>query len=405
MKAIIAIALVVFIVLLIIMSGGPSVKVAEPDAVVEANNRFAFDIYSKYKSEKGNVFYSPYSIFSVLAMCHEGARKKTAEEIAGVLNYPEDSEEIRTSYLGLYGYINKAGRKYTLNAANALWAHNEYKFINKYFALIRKYFRGRAENLDFTGKPEESRLTINNWVEEKTNGKIEDLIPKGYIDAMTRLVITNAIYFKGLWLEKFGEEDTKEEDFFIEPGNSVRVPMMRLSGFEAKTFNYAETDTLQILELPYEGEEISMLVILPKENDLSAVEDSLSTGQLSRLKGMLSPVKVEVYLPRFKFETKYFMAKDLKAMGMSTAFSAKADFSGMSASGDLYISEVIHQAYVEVNEEGAEAAAATAGIIAKTALPVSAGNIFRADHPFIFIIQDTDTGCVLFLGRVRKPLD
>ncbi|MBU3941420.1 MAG: serpin family protein, partial [Nanoarchaeota archaeon] len=252
--------------------------------------------------------------------------------------------------------------------------------------------------LDFKRETEKSRVTINNWVEEQTDNKIKDLIPRGAIDDSTRLVLTNAIYFKGDWVLQFDKKKTKEADFKISPEKTVKVDMMSLTGDKAK-FNYAETEELQILEMPYEGDELSMLVILPREN-LKSIEDSINKEKLNELKSMLSERKVSVYIPKFKFETKYLMAKDLAEMGMPTAFSMNADLSGMTGNMDLFIDKVIHQAFVEVNEEGTEAAAATAVIVA---LKSSKSDYFMADHPFMFIIQQKATGNILFMGRVVDP--
>ena len=240
--------------------------------------------------------------------------------------------------------------------------------------------------------------------EDQTNDRIKDLIPQGVIDPLTRLVLTNAIYFKGDWVKQFDKKDTQERDFTTSTGNTVKAQMMSLTHDQADiNFNYTETDEAQVLELPYSGNELSMLIILPK-SDLSSLESSLSSDKLKEWRSNLTSEKVDqIYLPKFKFDTKYFMADTLSAMGMPTAFSSGADFSGMDGTKSLFISSVIHQAFVEVNEEGTEAAAATAVIVGETAAPIQ-NIIFNADHPFLFIIQQRDTGNILFLGRVTNPL-
>jgi serpin B len=212
------------------------------------------------------------------------------------------------------------------------------------------------------------------------------------------------VYFKGFWFKQFDKKQTNKEEFRISPDNEIKIPMMRLI-YEDTRFSYAETDKLKILELPYEGDELSMIILLPKKDNLKAVEESLSSEKLSEWKGLLRSEKVNVYLPKFKFETKYFMAQDLKNMGMPNAFSTDADFSGMTGQKDLFISQVIHQAFVDVNEEGTEAAAATAVTMETTAMPPKPEprKTFKADHPFIFIIQDRETGNILFVGRVSDP--
>ncbi|KHO54127.1 MAG: serpin B [archaeon GW2011_AR18] len=335
-------------------------------------------------------------------MTYEGAKGQTAEEIQSLFYLPEDDELRRTSFEETNDEINKKDKEYSLHVANALWAQKDFEFRKDYFDLVEKYYGGSATNLDFYKDPESSRLVINDWVEEKTNDKIKDLIPHGAIKKITRLVLTNAIYFKGTWITQFDEEQTKDEDFKVGFGKTVKVPLMSI---KENTFNYAETDDLQILELDYEGDELSMLFLLP--DNMNSLEKSLTTEKLAEWKDMLRERRVDIYIPKFKFETKYFMAQDLVNMGMPTAFSDNADFTGMEdkPDEDLKIDQVIHQAFVEVNEEGTEAAAATAVIMVGI---TSVGHapkipIFRADHPFIFIIQQKETGNILFLGKVNDP--
>lgn len=377
--------------------------------VVDANNRFAFELYARYKPKSGNIFYSPYSISSALAMAYEGARGKTAQEMQAVLHFPQDASVRRESFSRIGQEINKKDKKYQLSIANALWAQKDYKFLDDYLGLVEKYYSGKSTNLDFINQTEESRLTINGWVEDQTNNKIKNLIPEGFIGPTTRLVLTNAIYFKGFWFKQFDKKNTKEEDFRISSDNKIKAQMMHLPAEEENSY-YGETENIKILELPYEGYDLSMLILLPKEDDLKAIEESLTYEKLSEWKKLLRYEKVGVYLPRFKFETKYFMADDLKEMGMPSAFTSgidfggQADFSGMTGNKELNIDKVIHQAFVEVNEEGTEAAAATAVVMTLSGMPMpKIPKIFRADHPFIFIIQDRSTGNILFMGRVSDP--
>ena len=385
-------------------------KIANNESsVITANNQFAFDLYARYKAKEGNIFFSPYSISSAIAMTYEGARGKTADEMQSVFHFPKDKSLRRESFSKINNQINKKGKKYELHTANALWAQKDYKFLDDYFKLVDQYYGGNVTNLNFVKETEKSRLTINSWVEEQTNNKIKNLIPQGILDEYTRLVLTNAIYFKGLWLEQFDKKDTKEEDFRLSPDNKIKVEMMRFPG--QREFNYAETINLQILELPYEGRELSMLILLPKGDDLKSTEEFLNSGKLSELKRLFRNEEVLVYLPKFKFGTKYLMAEDLISMGMHTAFTpgidwgGEADFSGMTGNKRLNISAVIHQAFVEVNEEGTEAAAATAVVMAASygveePKPIKT---FKADHPFIFIIQENETGNILFVGRISDP--
>ncbi len=380
----------------------PPINSTTPETVAAGNNQFALDLYSKYKSDDGNVFFSPYSIETALAMTYEGARGQTADEMQSVLHFPKDDQERRNGFAAIYEQINRKDKNYTLSTANALWAQKDYYFLPDYLDITGKYYDGNVTNLDFVRDAENSRLTINSWVENQTNDKITDLIPPGVIDASTRLVLTNAIYFKGTWVKQFDKDNTQEQDFRVSPSTTVKAQMMSLTGEDA-VFNYTETDQAQILELPYAGNDLSMLIFLPKGDDINSLEGSLSAGNLAAWENSMSEENVNVYMPKYKFETKYYMTDTLKEMGMPTAFSGDADFSGMTGKKDLFISDVIHQAYIEVNEEGTEAAAATGVIMGATSVGPSQVKTFNADHPFIFLIQDKTTGAILFMGRVNDP--
>ena len=367
--------------------------------VIDANNQFALELYTELsKNGKENIFYSPYSISAALAMTYEGAKGETKDEIKSVFHFPEDST-LRPNFAKIYNDINKNEEDYELRTGNALWVQKDYPFLEDYINIVVKYYGGKVSNLDFVKETEKSRQTINSFIEEQTNNKIKDLIPKGVLDYLTRLVLTNAIYFKGTWQWEFNPKNTEEVDFKITPTDIVKVPMMYMKPEKAK-FNYADLEDLQILELPYKGEKISMLILLPKDN----LED-IQPLTIEKLKEWKSQMKKEtldeIYLPKFEFDTKYFMKEILSDMGMPTAFEMDADFSGMDGTKSLYIKEVIHQAYVKVDEKGTEAAAATGVVMELTSIMPK--NIFRADHPFIFIIQQNDTGNILFLGRVNDP--
>jgi serpin B len=372
-------------------------------AVINANNQFALDLYSELrKSAKGeNVFFSPYSISTALAMTYEGARGKTAEEMQSVFHFPTDGQLRKSAFAAIHNQLNKPDSKFKLSIANSLWAQKDSKFLSEYLTTLQQYYAAKATNLDFVSATEESRKTINKWVEDKTNNKIKDLLSLGSLDATTRLVLTNAIYFKGTWIRQFDKSQTKDGDFRVSATNTIKVPMMRRADKDA-TFNYAETSDLQILEMPYEGERLSMLVLLPK-GDLSLLEPSLSLDKINDWKSKLREQRVDVLMPKFTLDTKYSMKETLTQMGMPTAFDGdRADFSGMTGRKSLRISAVIHQAFVDVNEEGTEAAAATAVVMSGKSVPRPVP-IFRADHPFIFVIQDKENGNILFIGRVVNP--
>ena len=367
------------------------------EATVNAYNGFAFDLYRRYGAGDGNILFSPYSISTALSMTYEGARGLTAEEMEEVFGFLEDPSARLPTVARIYNTLNGKDREYALHTVNALWMQQGYNVLEEYVDAITGYYGGEANVLDFVAKPEESRLTINDWVEERTSDRIKDLFPEGSIDSAVRLVLTNAIYFKGDWLYAFDEEATSVEDFHVSPSTAVEADMMSLHG----SFNYLEADGFQLLELPYAGGDVSMLLLLPEEGSMGEVEARLSAEWLDEWVALMEEAEVDVYLPRFSFETKYFMAEDLAEMGMPMAFTGEADFSGMTGTRGLYIDMVIHQAFIEVNEEGTEAAAATGVSMRLTAAPP--GEVFRADRPFVFLIRDVETGLVMFMGRVSDP--
>ena len=370
--------------------------------IIEANNRFAINLYSQYKSEEGNIFFSPFSISTAMAMVYEGAEGKTAKEIKSVFGFPKYDNSRRNQYSNLLSEINKKDKEYALKTANALWAEQDFQFLDEYLTTVEKYYAGKTTNLDFKNEPDSSRLIINNWVKDKTNNKIKDLFPEGSIHPLTRLVLTNAIYFKAEWLKQFDADKTRDMNFRVNPDKSIKVPMMQRTDRKS-IFDYTQNEDLQILEMPYAGEDLSMLILLPLDDDIEALENSFTIEKLTEWKKSLRKRRVNIYIPKFKFETKYFMKNTLSNLGMPTAFTNSADFSGMTGTKDLKIDKVIHQAFIEVNEEGTEAAAATGvSIIRKTSIPPPTP-IFKADHPFIFIIQQIKTGNILFMGRVNNP--
>lgn len=385
----------------------PKPNLSEVKNVTDASNQFALDYYAKLiGKDDGNIFFSPFSISAAFVMTYEGAKEQTAEQIRSVFYFPDNIDLIRKEYKAIFSEINKKNKGYELNSANALWAQQDYKFSREYFNNIEKYYDGKATNLDFVNNPEGSASTINEWVENQTKNKIKNLIDPSTINKLTRLMLTNAVYFKGEWVKKFDKKDTKEEDFKISENDIVKTPMMRFTDNDA-IFNYGENDDLQILEMPYSGDDLSALFILPKNNDLSKLESKISNNNLLGWKKDMREQKVKIYIPRFKFETEYKMKEDLTDMGMATAFTNSADFSGMTASGkdELKIDEAIHKAYIDVYEEGTEAAAATVIVMEEKSAPPKETKIpvFRADHPFIFVIQHKNTGNILFIGRVVNP--
>jgi serine protease inhibitor len=386
--------------------GSTSCDAAEPtakvDAVVDGNTAFALHLYAKLRTDnKENVFLSPYSISTALAMTYAGAKGKTASEMAEVLHFAGPQDEIAPAFSALtaklHGDVAKEG--YELRIANRLWGQNGYKFLPAFLKITRDDFGAELAQLDFAGNAETARRTINKWVEEKTADKIKDLIGPGVLGPSTTLVLTNAIYFKGEWLCKFEVRATHDMPFQITKEQKATVPMMR----QTATFGYGEFGDVQVLEMPYRGRNVSMFVLLPKDVDgLAALEKNLSEKSLKTMTTGLERQQVEVFLPKFKTTSSFEMSKTLAAMGMPQAFSSGADFSGMTGNRELFISAVVHKAFVDVTEEGTEAAAATGIVMARSARPQS-HPIFRADRPFLFLIRDTRTGSVLFLGRLVNP--
>ncbi len=384
--------------------------------VVKGDNEFAFDLYAKLRNKEGNLFFSPYSISTALALTYCGARGQTETQMAGVLNFPffakpgpaissklkSDRQKFASAFGKIIKDMNSRGEKggYELRIANALWGQKDYDFLEEYTKLIKNNFDGQLNEVDFIRATEAARKTINKWVEKKTNKKITNLIQKGVLDSMTRLVLTNAIYFKGNWARQFKKDKTKDAPFTLDDGEKIETAMMN----QTAEFGYMETASFQGLDLPYVDDELSMIILLPKKNDdLDELEKTLTVENLSKWLKKLYKREVVVSAPKFKMTSQFSLASVLKSMGMTDAFSSNANFSGMNGRKDLFISAVIHKAYVDVNEEGTEAAAATGVTMKLTSVGPSRIPVFRADHPFLFLIRDNHTGSILFIGRVMNP--
>lgn len=375
-------------------------------SVANANNQFCLSLYNKIKDNQNNVFFSPYSIFLSFAMVYEGARGQTANEIIQVFHFPTDDATRRSSFAKLYHQINPDNKNFNLSMANALWLEKSYPFLNSYKNIIKQYYAGNTTNLDFMKNAENSRQIINNWVAAQTNNKIKDLMFEGSIIPTTKLVLTNAVYFKGNWQTQFDPKNTSAQNFSTISGTSTKVQMMEMFG-TSSNFSYAENSDVQAIELPYNGNQLSMIIILPKGNNLSLAEKSIVPQNLAQLRSNFTTKQIHLFLPKFKIETNYpDMTNTLSSMGMPTAFKNNADFSGMDGIRNLYINAVIHKAYVDVDELGTEAAAATGiGFVGgsapnqQTPIPV----VFKVDHPFIFLIEDKNTNNILFFGSVLNP--
>ncbi len=367
-------------------------------SLVDSLNKFSFDFYQKISENKeDNIFFSPYSIFVALSMAYEGAHGNTATQMYNILNFLQNDSETQGSFGKIYNLLNQKQEGYRISTANAFWIQQNYPFLTKYINLLQNYYMAEANELDFSKNVEAARI-INTWIENQTNGKIKDMIDPSALSEFTRLVLTNAIYFKGLWENPFDPKYTTKIDFKVNPSKTIEADMMSLSD---RIFNYTETDELQILKLPYEDNDLSMLVILPKENNISIVDSSLNTLNIEDWNDNLHEIKINIDIPKFKFKTEYNLNNVLTKMGMVDAFSEiDADFSGMDGTKSLFISDILHKAFVEVNEEGTEAAAATAVIITTSVVTTE----FNADHPFVFLIQHEETGAILFMGKIMNPV-
>ena len=372
-------------------------------AVVRGNGAFALDLYSRLSSRSGNLFFSPFSISTALAMTYGGAQSATAEEMAAALRFPFGQERLHPAFANLLRQVKSKSRGVELSLANGLWAERGYAFRESFKDLIKTHYGAELSELDFSTAASEACRIINEWVERQTAGKIRDLIGPRALGPLTRLVLANAIYFKGDWASPFQKERTKDAPFTVTPKQKVTVPMMcRLA-----EYSYLETDSFQALSFAYEGRHLAMVILLPRKVDgLPELEKSLTPGKLRLWLGGLRPRVVTAYLPRFRATSAFTLNEVLAEMGMRLAFEGSAaDFSGMTSCERLFLSLVLHKAYVDVDEKGTEAAAATVMVEAGAAfrpleVPIP---VFRADHPFLFLIMDHRSGSILFLGRVTNP--
>ena len=364
-----------------------------PTDIPSANNQFALRFYSQISEndKESNIFFSPSSIFTAFAIAYEGARGNTATEMQQVFGFEKDDSKRKAGFAEMQELLNPQDEEYVLNIANALWLAKGFETNPEYSKTVKTHYDSNVESVDFTSEKDGLNI-INQWVDEKTNGKIEKIFEE--LDPQTKLAITNAIHFKGDWAEPFDKEKTTDGSFYINEKTTIQVPMMEL---KTTYLDIARQDNVWILELPYEGEKLSMLILLPNEvNGIKSLEESLSKKNLDEWKNHLQQSKVKVHMPKFKLETHYDMVTKLQDMGIHDAFG-NADFSGISDSG-LHIYKAVHKAFVDVNEEGTEAAAATG-----MAMLESGPMPFTVNHPFVFLIQDNGTGQILFMGRVMDP--
>ncbi|MFW9934792.1 MAG: serpin family protein [Candidatus Thorarchaeota archaeon] len=364
---------------------------------------FAIDLFHQLRSQKGNLFFSPFSIATALTLAYAGAKGTTASQMEQGLRLTLPAEDIHPAYQALMAQLHddSATPGFKLKTANALWVQEGLTLLQKYLDMINKYYGKAIFSLNFQDT-EQACNRINGWVKELSNGLITNLVTPAIVAAFTALVITNAIYFKGLWASQFKEGNTQNAPFTLISGNAIQVPMMYQKG----EFGYFEDPQFQMLEVPYQGQQLSMVILLPhKSTDFTDFEAKVSSHDLSEWLSNIQLRQVRVYLPRYKLLTELELGAPLKNLGIIDAFSeVKADFSGISEISPLFISAVLHTALIEVNEEGTEAAAATAVIMAPRGIGTElAIPVFRANRPFLFLIRDIQTNTVLFMGRMITP--
>jgi serpin B len=385
---------------------------AVPDETVvrfaRSSNGFGLELYRQLRATPGNLVVSPASVSIALAMAWGGARGKTAEEMQAVLRFDRPATETMQVSGRLAAALTDPKRPVTFRIANRLFGEQSYRFERAYLDATKAAYGAALEPLDFRGAPDQARDRINGWVEQQTERRIRDLVPPGGIGAATRLVLVNAIYFLGDWAAPFKMEATRPAPFSVSRTDRKSVPTMH----QTETLGFAEKDGVKVLELPYRGRGLALLVVLPDQVDgLEAVERSLTEPRLRELVAALVPQRVAVALPKFEVNPaqSLALADTLRTLGMAHAFDpAQADFTGMapaSGPGDrLYLGKVFHKAFVRVDEKGTEAAAATAATMEVTsARPPEQRREFRADRPFLFCIRDTASGLILFLGRLTDP--
>ena len=382
----------------------PRASARDLKALVQGNNTFALNLYGTLNDGEGNLFFSPFSISQALAMTLAGARGETERQMTNTLHYELPQSALHPSFNALDRELASRGQGlqaeenqfFELNIANAIWGQQGYEFLPDFLDVLAENYGAGLRPVDFVGAPEESRVKINAWVSSETQDKIRDLLPSGAVDSNTRLVLTNAIYFNASWQWPFDKRLTQELPFHLAGGSVVEVPMMTETS--RYLYGHVEGEGYQAVDVPYSSGEMSMTILLPDEGTFGEFEDSLNAQALERIFDDIEIGHISLTMPLFVLESEFSLEQTLAEMGMPDAFGAGADFSGMAGTRGLWISEVVHKAFVSVDEEGTEAAAATAVVVLE-----SEPLLVTVDRPFIFLIRDRDTGTVLFLGRVMNP--
>jgi serpin B len=386
----------------------PVVSPNDAASLSQGNSTFALNMLQTLKDKPGNLFFSPYSISEALAMTYAGARGDTAGQMASAMQFLLSQDKLHPAFNNVdialaargQGAQGQDQKGFRLKVVNAIWGQNGYQFSSPYLDLLAGNYGAGMRIVDYKKAHEQARQTINQWVADQTENKIKDLLPPGSVDPLTRLVLTNAIYFNAAWAAQFDKAGTVNAPFSLLDGSQVSVPVMQQY---AKPYNYAAGSNYQAIELPYDGRQLSMVVLLPAAGHYAQFESSLDYAGLTSILKQLKSAAVNLSMPKFKFETELDLKNNLLKLGIKDAFDPlKVDLSGMDGKKDLYISGVVHKAYVSVDEAGTEAAAATGVIVGTTSMPMEIKD-FKMDRPFIFLIQDKPTGTILFLGRVTNP--
>ncbi|MGD0479442.1 MAG: serpin family protein [Terracidiphilus sp.] len=407
MKSLLCVLFALFCSPAVVAAQAPPAASADQTAAVKGSNAFAVDLYGRLSAKPGNLFFSPESISTAFAMTYAGAHGQTAAEMSRVFHFTLPPERLHPAIGALLAGMNAPHQGYSLSVADALWAEKDKKFLPAYLKLVGTNYGVGFHPVDFKSAPDSVRATINQWVEKQTNDKIQNLLGPGTVTPLSRLILTNAIYFKAAWADQFSKNATENEDFHLSASKTIQAPMMHNSG----GYYYLKGPSFQALLLPYEKDEISMLILLPDSVDgLPALERSLTAANLEKWSAALSYAhEVVVSLPSFKITQQFELSSTLEGLGMKTAFDPNsADFSGMTGDKSLVISAAIHKAYIDVDENGTEAAAATAVVMVmatamQSRIPPPPPIYFTADHPFLFLIRESASGAILFMGRVTNP--
>ena len=389
----------------------PNLSEGDSTTLVSGNSAFALELYQALREAEGNLFYSPYNISLALAMTYAGAHGRTSQQMVNTLHFTLPPERLHQAFNSLdlelsqhgQGTKGKRDREFKLNIVNAIWGQKDYEFLPEFLDTLAENYGAGLRVVDFKGSPEEACMTINEWISDQTEGRIKDLIPQDLIltPPPPRLVLTNAIYFDSAWQYSFNRNMTRDGLFSLLDGTEVTVPMMT----QTRTFSYAEGNGYQAVELPYDGGELSMVILLPMAGQFEVFGGSLDFQQVSAILGKLEPWQVRLTMPRLEFESSFNLGKTLAAMGITDAFIWPiADFSGMTKEEMLFIREVVHKAFISIDEAGTEAAASTTVIMPPSLQPPRLVEV-TVDHPFIFLIRDIETGTILFIGRMVNPSD